>query len=66
MADELKRKDTAARTLPDAAICGPGKREPVWVHGSLSAGARGDGRKVETVTRGEKVPDCTQHGATDC
>lgn len=49
------------RTLPDTAIVGPGRREPLWIHGSLSVlmnkdetplGSKVKRRRVEMVERG--------------
>jgi hypothetical protein len=38
------------RSLPPGAINGPGKREPLWVHGSLAIGPTKH-RPIEMVTR---------------
>lgn len=29
--------DAESRALPDHALCGPGKREMIWIHGSLAS-----------------------------
>jgi len=57
----IAASESEPRTLPDAALCGPGRRELVFIHGSLAFGREGvwggKGGRVATVERDAGDPD---------